>query len=799
MKTIMKDWRFYRLDSKDGKTSIGPVDCFGDSVLPAWDRGYDDSHWDVIEVPHDWAVSYPFSEENSSGTGYLPGGTAWYRLHFHLPEEVKGKRVIIHFEGVYKRSQVWCNSFYLGRWANGSTAFQFDISDKVYTGELENVIAVKVNHEDIADSRWYTGSGITRKVLLNITDKVYVADYSTRFEVVKVENNQAEVLVKASVQNEGKQPRKVMLKQLLIDDDDRTVMEVSNEIEIESGEKRNIILNEKISNPKLWSVDSPSLYTLKTVVIEDNTVIDIVTEKVGIRTFCFDPDLGFSLNGVTMKLKGVCLHEDGGCLGSAVPKSVWRRRLEKLKKMGCNAIRMSHNPHSQELYDLCDEMGFLVCDEVFDEWEGPKNKWTRGHNVYPPIHQGYYEDFHEWHEADIKSFVLSNRNRPSIILWSVGNEIDYPNDPYCHPSFEQMTGNNDANKPSEERQFNINRPNAERLAVIASKLIKIVKEYDTTRPVTIAAAFPELSSRIGFLDEFDVVGYNYKEELYEEDHKRFPDKPLMGSENGHHIEAWKAVTDHEYISGQFLWTGVDFLGEAEGWPIRGSGAGNLTMAGFEKAGYYFRQSLWSDEPMVKIMTAKEIEVRDAHLWKQNDLLKERWDYEAGELIQLYIFTNMDKVELSLNGKVLHILEKDIETGIIKCVIPYEAGILKAAGIDNNKRYVEDVLSTVGAAVQLNTRLYVINEEAEIIQIEIELADEEGRKVSREEVMISIELEGEGRLLGLENGNIADTRSYAENSRNTYHGRLLAIIKKHNPKTKLRVILDNERIKKELII
>ncbi|TAH75170.1 MAG: glycoside hydrolase family 2 protein [Anaerolineaceae bacterium] len=686
----------------------------------------------------------------------------------------------------------------MGRWANGYTAFMFDISDMVNTGDLENVIAVKVNHEDLADSRWYTGSGITKKVLLDITEKVHIEDYSTRFEVVKVEGNIAEVIVKASVKNEDKHPRKVILKQQLIDAENNTVMEASNTFEIESGDKRDIVLNEKISNPKLWSVECPYLYSLNTTILEENKIMDSETDKVGIRTFCFDSDLGFSLNGVSMKLKGVCVHEDGGCVGVAVPKSLWRRRLEKLKEMGCNAIRMSHNPHSQELYDLCDEMGFLVIDEIFDEWEGPKNKWSKGHNVYPPKHQGYYEDFHEWHEKDIESFILINRNRPSIILWSIGNEIDYPNDPYCHPSFKLMTGNNDANKPSVERQFNINRPNAERLAVIAKKLIKIVKRLDKTRPVTIAVAFPELSSNLGYFDEFDVIGYNYKEEFYEQDHKRFPDKAFLGSENGHHLEAWKAVTDHEYISGQFLWTGIDFLGEAHGWPIHASGAGVLTMAGFEKAGYYFRQSLWSDQPMIKILTAKESDLNEVPNWKHYGLMKERWDYQQGELIHVSIFTNMNQVELTLNDKTLPLLKKDSDTGIITCLIPYEAGVLKAEAIDNKMRKcVTDVLNTVEEIEQLDTRIYQTEEEPEFVQIEVQLSDTEGRKVCRDEIEIRALVEGEGRLIGLENGDIADTTPYTENYRSTYHGRLLVMVKKFNPNAKLTLTLEGAKLTKKL--
>jgi hypothetical protein len=304
-----------------------------------------------------------------------------------------------------------------------------------------------------------------------------------------------------------------------------------------------------------------------------------------------------------------------------VPKELWRRRLRKLKAAGCNAIRTAHNPPDTHLLDLCDEMGFLVMDEAFDEWEGCKNKWWQGHNVYPPKRFGYADAFPQWHERDLGDLVRRDRNHPSIVLWSIGNEIDYPNDPYCHPLFRSMTGNNDANKPAQERQYDPNKPNAQRLAAIAEELAAIVKRHDTTRPVTAALAFPELSNRIGFAQALDVVGYNYKEELYARDRERYPGHVIYGSENGHGETEWHYVRDNPDICGQFLWTGVDYLGEAGGWPVRLSPAGLLTTAGFEKPRYYQRRAMWTGESSAPCIS------------ETGELAEIRLEAEAGEIVQ----------------------------------------------------------------------------------------------------------------------------------------------------------------------
>ena len=467
-----------------------------------------------------------------------------------------------------------------------------------------------------------------------------------------------------------------------------------------------------------------------------------------------------------------------------------------MKAMGCNALRMSHNPHMPELYALCDALGFFVIDEAFDEWEGPKNKWSTGHNVYPPKHQGYYVNYPKWHEQDLTDMILRDRNHPSIVMWSIGNEIDYPNDPYCHPSFSTMTGNNDSNKPAAERMYNPSRPNAQRLAVLSRELCEIVHKTDATHPVTLAAAFPELSAKLGFIDPLDVVGFNYKEHLYEEHHKAFPDKPFLGSENGHSLSAWKAVTDNAYISGQFLWTGIDYLGEAHGWPIHGSGAGLMTMAGFEKTGYYRRQSLWSSIPMIHLATiAAEDSCRTS--WGETSKqpidcefapVSECWDYVQGEEVVVKCYTNLPQVELILNGKTLGTYDKDEEKDCILVTLPFAPGELKATGVGVHQR-ISDTLYSTGSPCQMSAEVYQpekgtpaenltyvseLTNGRNLYQIAITLLDSNGHRSYQASSMLQVQVVG-GRLLGLENGDLADVTEYTANYRRAYHGELIAYV------------------------
>ena len=715
----------------------------------AWYKGYDDSSWRQVMLPHDWSVEAPFSRTCSSGTGYLPGGTGWYRTRFCLPEEYRGKRIRLCFDGVYKNSQVFCNSYYLGKRPNGYVSFSYDISEQVLFGDEENEISVKVVHNDLSDSRWFTGSGITRKVTLLVEEPVHPAEYGCIFrteailgipigaEAAPMSGNDpkcgnasksgntpksgaedvpgkesrtcAQISVIHEPVNHSGQPVSLEIRTLLLDAGERISAEYTGEIRLSPGEQGSLTLSGDMESPQLWSPESPYLYRMQ-VWYRVNGGAPYLTfeEKVGVRSIAFVPDEGFFLNGINRKIKGVCVHHDGGVLGAAMKPEVWQRRLALLKECGCNAIRCSHNPHMPELYELCDAMGFLMMDEAFDEWENPKNKWSTGHNVYPPKHQGYYEDFPMWHEEDLRSMVRRDRNHPSVILWSIGNEIDYPGDPYCHPMFRTMTGNNDANKPAAEMQYDPQKPNMERLAPLAAELSSIVRQEDDSRPVTVAAAFPELSSQLGFFDTLSVVGYNYKEHLYEADHRRFPDKTFLGSENGHSEEAWQAVTEHPYICGQFLWTGIDYLGEAHGWPVHGSPAGLLTTAGFPKPEFYRRKRMWLNKESDTVlssatgMQAAPAAGMEAVIWKERDIL-----------------TGLSWDEISAKNGYLY-------------------------------------------------------------QILVHLTDRSGRKTATDDREVRVQVQGDGALAGIDNGDLSDVTPFGSESRKTYRGDLAVYVRRTGP-------------------
>ena len=714
--------------------------------------GYDDRAWRPVTLPHDWAVEYPFDRCHSSGTGYLPGGIAWYRKHLSLDDSVRNKRVRITFQGVYKHAKVWFNSNYLGQHAYGYTSFTMDVSEFARPGE--NVIAVRVEHSETADSRWYTGSGIDRHVFLDITDPVCFEPGG--LFVSALQASEQEALLRVQYRTLGGQA----VRFRLLDGNGAACANAEAAGECGSAELR-------VPAPALWSPDHPALYRLEADVLSEGRATDRRAVPVGIRTFRFDPDHGFFLNGLPMKIKGVCVHHDAGCLGAAVPKAVWRRRLEKLKAMGCNALRTAHNPPDPDLLDLCDEMGFLVMDEAFDEWEGIKNKWWQGHNVYPPKHFGYAEDFPQWHEADLRSMVLRDRNHPSVILWSIGNEIDYPNDPYVTPLFHEVLGNNDAGKPAAERIYDARKPDAGRLAVIARKLVRIVHELDDTRPVTSALSFPELSNRTGYADALDLSGYNYREQFYEQDHVLYPGRVLLGSENSHAPEAWRAVTDHEFISGQFLWTGIDFLGECPGWPKRISQAGALDLAGFEKPLYDLRKALWTEEPCLRLAVSGAPE--DHGPWDE----QRTWQGVPGRLMRVSCYTNLPEAELFLNGVSLGRKAAGAGGCRITWEVPYQPGMLavRSGGL-------EDRLSTPLPAEAVECvciRDPRLEDDPEVLQAEVYLKDSEGRPAADE--VIRCQVTGDLALMGMENGRPDDLTPYSASARSTLNGRMILYLRK----------------------
>ncbi len=742
---LNRDWRFH----------------LGDE--PAADfMGYDDNAWRMVTLPHDWSVEHPFDRKHASGTGYLPGGTAWYRKHFILPEDVKGKRVRITFYGVYKHARVYINSNHLGSYAFGYGSFTFDVSEFVRPGE--NVLSVRVEHEEVADSRWFTGSGIYRDVVCEISD---MRCFATNGIFVTTPAADAEkAIVHVAYETLGGEGAAFDV----VDASGKVV--ASGCAQGESGE-----CDIEVPAPALWSVDAPNLYTLKARVLCGGEVTDETSVRFGIRTIRFDADTGFYLNGVNMKLKGFCVHHDAGCLGAAVPKAVWERRLRKLKAVGANALRTSHNPPDIHLLDLCDELGILVQDEAFDEWEGAKNKWWQGHNVYPPKRFGYAEDFPQWHKIDLEGMVKRDRNHPCVIMWSIGNEIDYPNDPYVTPLFNEVLGNNDANKPKAERMYDDRKPDAGRLAVVAKRLVDIVHAIDVTRPVTSALSFPELSTRTGYADVLDASGYNYKEQFYAEDHARFPGRVIYGSENGHGGKAWQAVKDNDYICGQFLWTGVDFLGECHGWPVRISQAGLIDLAGNEKPLYYMRKAFWTEEPFAKISVAHQWhdprhpeEVKFPGVWGERLV----WDGNEGELLRVTVATNQREAELFLNGESLGKKEVSLDSECrVSWDIPYAPGELRAVVPG-----AEDILCTTGPAAELRLlpdKAAFTADGLDVIQVEVELRDAQGRLTAKDED-IRYQVLGDAVILGIENGIPVDLTPYAEKHRATKQGRAIVYLR-----------------------
>ena len=544
--------------------------------------GFDDSRWQAVTLPHDWSVKGTLSPANASGTGYLPAGIGWYRKTFD-GRDLTAAQMYIYFEGVYNRSSVWLNGHLLGERPNGYISFLYDLTPWLRR-DGQNVLAVRVDHSRIADSRFYTGSGIYRDVWLVSAGPVHFAQWGVGWQARTLTDRQAVIAVDAAI--EGLDGRKAQLRLTLRDASGAVVSRAA----ARAAASQTVDL--KLARPHRWDLDDPYLYTLEAEIVEGKTVLDRMQTSVGLREIRFDADKGFALNGRTRKIKGVCLHHDAGVLGAAVPEEVWERRLRNLKAIGANAIRTSHNPQAPVFYDLCDRIGLLVMDEAFDEWEFPKRKWVEGWNVGTPALDGTFDFFNEWGETDVRDMVRRDRNHPSIILWSIGNEVDYPNDPYSHPILDG--GNNDFKQPA-YGGYNPDAPRAERIGEIAQRLAAAVRSVDTSRPVTGALAGVAMSNQTAYPEAVDVVGYNYTESRYVEDHKKYPKRVIYGSENRHDQAAWDAVTKNEHIFGQFLWTGIDYLGESGPWPARGSEAGLIDLAGFVKPQGWRRAQMWGGE------------------------------------------------------------------------------------------------------------------------------------------------------------------------------------------------------------
>lgn len=736
------DWRFSRGD-------------FAAAMI----RQFDDGDWRPLNLPHDWSVEGPFSGDLGSGNGYAPGGIAWYRKHFKVDLADKGKAIAIEFDGVYDHSEVWINGHFVGQRPYGYSSFQYDLTPHIRFGDSENVIAVRVAHTRFSDSRWYTGSGIYRHVRLHIRDKLHLGHWGIYVTTPDMSDESGTIRIETTLKNDGTQTRAFSLQSDIVTPQGRTVASLSTSSSMAPRVQETIVQTVRINTPQRWSLDAPALYTLKSRLLAGETVLDDQETSFGFRTLRFDPNQGFFLNDTSMKLKGVCLHHDAGCLGAAVPDKVLERRLLQMKALGANAIRTSHNPPAPELLDMCDRLGLLVQDEAFDEFTPPKNKWVEGWNVGLPSRFGYGEIFAEWSVIDMRDMVRRDRNHPSVIMWSIGNEIDYPNDPFSHP----VLGN----------RYRPDHPPAENLVKYAKPLVDVTKQWDKTRPVTAALAGITMSNAVELPQLLDVVGYNYQEQFYEADHQTYPQRFIYGSENGDSYRAWLAVKDNDYIAGQFLWTGIDYLGEAGRWPNRANGAGLVDMAGFLKPIGWFRKSLWSDEPVVYICSAV-----GSRRGSRRRRPVETWNWPEDQTVSVLCYTNCAQVSLTLNDTLIGTKPSSAaREGVLTWEIPYQAGTLKALGLVEGKAVCEHVLRTAGPAkrIVLSPDVTAIRADGkDICHLTFEIQDGQGVRVPDAEHLLTFEVSGPGRIIGIENGKLDSLEPPQDLEHKAYRGRGLAI-------------------------
>lgn len=757
---------------------------------------FNDSKWRILNLPHDWSIESEFVQNapTGGGGGYLPTGIGWYRKRFSLPKSALSKSVWIEFDGVYQNSDVWINGQHLGRYPNGYMSFHYDLTPYIKSGS--NIIAVRVDNSLQPNTRWYSGSGIYRHVWLNIANSLHVAQWGTYITTPQADSSSATVNIKTKIVNPNAVSKEAVLRSVIIDAKGKEVANTESAVSVTSKDQSETEQKINISSPDLWSLETPTIYSLRSMVIDKGKIVDEVVTPFGIRDIEYDAMKGLLLNGKKVKMNGVCLHHDAGSVGAAVPEAMWVRRLQTLKEMGCNAIRTSHNPMAPEFLDLCDRMGFLVQNEIFDVWKAGKAKYD--YAIY----------FDKWSQPDLVNFIHRDRNHPSVVMWSAGNEIGEQRQPQGHE---------------------VLRP-----------LIETFHREDPTRPVTTGndqiAADPRPATP-QFLNLLDIVGYNYvdrwherRETFYTADKIANPNWKMVGTESvsisgirGNYFgggfggvdssviraanmptviraeQLWKYVSMHDFVIGDFMWTGIDYIGEAR-WPSKNASSGVIDLCGFPKDAYYFYQSQWTTKPMIHL----------APHWN--------WKGKEGKVIPVMAYTNCDTVELFLNGKSYgakavqfprpgnsgswnryEVPPVNITTGDLHLTwdVPYEAGVLKAVGKKGGKIVVEEEIKTVEspAAFRLSVDRSTIDaDEKDVAHVKIEVLDENGNVVPNANVPVQIIVEGAGRLIGLDNGNPVDHTSMKSDSRNTFNGLALAVVQSNNKTGVIRVRTNSSSFK-----
>ncbi|MFI3289547.1 MAG: glycoside hydrolase family 2 TIM barrel-domain containing protein [Rikenellaceae bacterium] len=755
-----------------------------------------DTDWRDIRLPHDWSVEHSFDENLEGCTGYLPGGVGVYQKHFTTTEDAAQKSTFVLFDGVYNNAKFWLNGEYLGENPYGYSPTYFNLTDILNKVGEENILTVYVDHSRYADSRWYTGSGIYRNVKLITLDKLHIPIWGTFVTTPEISDAEATVDVEVTINNENSEGATFTLSTKIIDNSNgKEVAKGSEELSVAAG--KDMVVNQKIkvANPKLWDTENPNMYRAITSIAVAGEKIDEYTTPFGIRSIVFDKDKGFFLNGVSTYAKGVCLHHDGGLVGTAVPKGVWRRRLAALKEGGVNAIRTSHNPFSEEFLDLCDEMGFLVQNEIFDEMDNPKDKRFNFAEQEPLYRtDGYDKHFQEWAESDLKRTIMRDRNHPSVFQYSIGNEIEWTYPEYKHVSglWDPGAGGywNQIPKLTPEqmkKRYDELPEQKYNLAKTAQKLSNWVKEVDTTRPVTSNLIIPVASCVTGYAAALDVVGFSYQIAQYDWCKKHFPDMMFTGSENSGYLSEWRSITDNPMVFSMYMWTGIDYMGESTNdWPQKAWHGDMLDLAGFKKAGFNHFKSIWCDEPSVAIQTHKA-EVKTTKKPKKpnpnwnNYLSNEVWNYEDGEMVVVEVVTNQPSATLYLNGESLG--EKKLADNqddlILRWEVPFAAGVLEAKAGE-----ISTQLKSAGKAAAIVVDLdksQLAADGYDVAHIVAQLVDADGVPVRVDEQKITFKMEGDATLLGVDSGWNQSTQDFQSDNVVTHLGRCLAIVQSNREK------------------
>lgn len=800
-----KDWKFcLNLD-----TDSNPADI-----------EFDDSGWRTLDVPHDWAIEGDFDEHNPSGTGggALPGGIGWYRKTFKVNEKERGQVFRIEFDGVYMNSSVYINGHLLGTRPYGYISFSYILTDYINWGG-ENVIAVKVDNSDQPNSRWYSGCGIYRDVRLVKMKSLHVDLWGTYVTTSEISTDKALVNFSVTIKNEAINsfPFKNNVSTIIKDAKGKTVGNIVQPFPEEPG---SIIIDGsiQIESPHLWSVDDPYLYTMVTKIIRNGKVIDTYETTFGIRTIEFRADSGFYLNGEHVRINGVCNHHDLGCLGAATNVRAIERQLQILKEMGCNGIRCSHNPPSPILLDLCDRMGFLVMDEAFDMWRRRKTD------------RDYARFFDEWYERDLTDLVVRDRNHPSIVLWSIGNEVleQWSDAKADTLSLEQanliLNMGHSEDQLAKEGEMSVN-------SLITARLAEIIKKLDSTRPVTAGCNEPSPGNHLFRSGAIDVIGYNYHNQNVPSVPRLFPGKPFIITESvsalmtrgfyempseqmmtrpvrwdrpyfnptfscsaydnvatpwgSHHEENLIFLNSQPFVAGQYIWTGFDYIGEPTpyGWPARSSYFGIVDLAGFPKDIYFLYQSEWTDTPVL-------------HLFPH-------WNWEPGQQIDMWCYyNNADEVELFINGKSQGTRAKDAQHLHVVWNVTFEPGTVKVVARKNGVETASREIHTAGEPAQIRLtpdRSTIKSNGTDLSFVTVEILDKDGNLCPNAENLVQFEISGNGFIAGVDNGSPISLERFKDNKRKAYYGKCLVVVQNNSRKGKIKVKASSEGLKDAHIV